>query len=143
MPKQVNKNIGLTIRALRAKNGWTLEDLGRKIKTSGQMIYFYETHKHTPGPSKLLKLAEVFKVSIGFLKGEVNNNLENPKEGATTEADILWRDQYNNAMKKNEELWNENRQLKDTIADKKKLIDHYEATIEKLKEEILELKKQA
>jgi hypothetical protein len=99
---------------------------------------YYDNVVKIPLRGKFIKLIKE-KIGVDL---SIFNDAE-PVNNINETGSDLWRDQYNNAMKKNEELWNENRQLKETIADKKKLIDHYERTIEKLNDEIKDLKKQA
>jgi hypothetical protein len=54
-----------------------------------------------------------------------------------------WKEKYNKALIENEELYNNNKELKDTILDKKKLIDKYEQEIERLENKIKKLEQQA
>ena len=68
------------IKLLRKSKGWTQNDLAGKIGTDARMISLYESKKTVPSAETLIKIAEIFNVSIDYLlienapKRSLNNN---------------------------------------------------------------------
>ena len=70
------------IKLLRKSKGWTQHDLAEKMGTDARMISLYESKKTIPSAEALIKIAEIFNVSIDYLlienaptpKRPLNNN---------------------------------------------------------------------
>lgn len=61
----------MLIRELRKQHGLTMRELGEKIGVSESTISLYETGKREPNYETLLKIAELFNVSVDYLlRGE-------------------------------------------------------------------------
>ncbi len=63
-------DIGSRIAELRKAANWSQEELAKKIGSSRVMIGNYERNSNTPSIDILLKLAQVFDVSVDFLVGQ-------------------------------------------------------------------------
>lgn len=72
-------NIGQKIKELRLKRGWSQEYLANKIGIGQQYISKYESGKMYPSLKTLLKLADVFEVSIEFSETKEAMNLTDKK----------------------------------------------------------------
>jgi ribosome-binding protein aMBF1 (putative translation factor) len=59
--------IGGKINALRKKQGWSQQQLAKKISTSGPIIGRYERSEMTPSVEVAKKLADIFGVTLDFL----------------------------------------------------------------------------
>lgn len=59
--------LGERIKALRKEKGWSQGELAEKVGTDGRQISRYENGHITPSADVLVKLAEVFDVSIDSL----------------------------------------------------------------------------
>lgn len=57
----------MLIRELRKQCGLTMRELGEKIGVSESTISLYETGKREPNYETLLKMAELFNVSVDYL----------------------------------------------------------------------------
>lgn len=67
-----NKIIAQQIKLLRAKMGWTQEQLADKMGVSKQSVSNWETGFKVPRMGELQKLSDIFKVNIGYITdGEV------------------------------------------------------------------------
>jgi transcriptional regulator with XRE-family HTH domain len=55
------------IKELRDTHGWTQNELADKLGTDGRMISHYEKGKNIPSADILIKIAELFNVSIDYL----------------------------------------------------------------------------
>ncbi len=53
-----------SLRALRAKQGWSQADLAEKLDVSRQTINAIETEKYDPSLPLAFKIAEIFKLKI-------------------------------------------------------------------------------
>lgn len=71
------------LKTLRKKNGWSQGQLGKKINVDSQCISKYEQGKSSPPAKVMVKIADVFGVSLDYLmKGAGPNNtqaLRDPK----------------------------------------------------------------
>ncbi|OEK09130.1 transcriptional regulator [Flavivirga aquatica] len=63
-------NIGSKIMELRKAKSWSQEDLAKQIQSSRVMIGNYERNTNTPSIDILLKIANIFDVSVDYLIGE-------------------------------------------------------------------------
>ncbi|HET7559728.1 MAG TPA: helix-turn-helix transcriptional regulator [Limnochordia bacterium] len=69
---ELQKAVGLRIRALRQDSGLTLDELGVRLNMKGHSIWRIETGRRSPSLELLDKLADVFEVSPSyFLSGDV------------------------------------------------------------------------
>jgi transcriptional regulator with XRE-family HTH domain len=59
---------------MRLKKDWTQEELSKKLGITNKMISFYESGAREPSRKTLLKLAEVFGVSVEDLISEKRPN---------------------------------------------------------------------
>ena len=65
-------SLGKTIKRLRFEKGWTQEDVSRKLGVTSKAISFYELDKRKPSSESLIKIAEVFGITLDELvKGDV------------------------------------------------------------------------
>lgn len=62
--------LGKRIRQLRQQHGWTQEELGRRVGVGQKQISAYERGVHLPSTEILLKLAEVFNITLDALAFE-------------------------------------------------------------------------
>lgn len=60
------------IKALREREGFTQEALADKLNISKQTVSNYETDAREPDIEKLLKMSEIFKVSVDYILGKSN-----------------------------------------------------------------------
>mgnify|MGYP004517590363 CR=1 FL=1 len=61
--------MGNRIRELRKNNGLTMKQLGQQIGLAESTISQYETGKRSPDNETLLKLGEIFGVTVGYILG--------------------------------------------------------------------------
>lgn len=66
-------NIGERIIQLRKSKNWSQEDLAKEINASRIMIGKYERNDNSPSVEVLVKLAQIFEVSIDYLVGQGKN----------------------------------------------------------------------
>lgn len=66
-------NYGKRIATLRDKQGWTQEELSRRLGISRAALSHYEKNRREPDFETLTKLADIFNVSIDYLVGRTNN----------------------------------------------------------------------
>lgn len=59
--------LGERIKQLRKEKGWSQDELAQQISSDARQISRYENGKITPSAEALVKLAEVFDVSIDYL----------------------------------------------------------------------------
>ncbi len=57
----------MRLRQLRNEKGWTLEQVGKEINVSNQTISNWEKGKTQPDIESLIRLANLFKVTIDYL----------------------------------------------------------------------------
>jgi transcriptional regulator with XRE-family HTH domain len=62
-------NIGMIIRKLRKARGLTQIQLANKIGATQKVVTSYETNQATPTLENLIKIADVFQISIDELVG--------------------------------------------------------------------------
>jgi transcriptional regulator with XRE-family HTH domain len=68
--------IGGKINALRKKQGWSQQQLAKKIGTSGPIIGRYERSEMTPSVEVAKKLADIFGVTLDFLVDDTGSAAE-------------------------------------------------------------------
>lgn len=64
---------GYRIATLRDKQGWTQEELAKRLGISRAALSHYEKNRREPDYETLTKLADLFRVSIDYLVGRTNN----------------------------------------------------------------------
>jgi len=57
-------NLGIAIRSLRVKNGWSQEELGWRLHVTAANISRIENGKHRPGPEVTEDLAREFGLKV-------------------------------------------------------------------------------
>lgn len=62
------------IRELRIEKGLRQKDVAEKIGVSTQSFGYYENWVNKPDPETLIKLADLFEVSIDYLLGRENDD---------------------------------------------------------------------
>jgi len=55
------------IKQLRKEHAWSQDELSQKLGSDGRQISRYENGKFLPSAEAIIKLAEVFNVSIDYL----------------------------------------------------------------------------
>jgi len=69
---EISNNISENIKKLRLKTGLTQKQIADNLKISTNQIAFYENNKSTPPADKLIKLSELFDISIhAIVTGEL------------------------------------------------------------------------
>lgn len=66
------------IREVRKSRGLTMKQLGKKIGVTESAISQYETDKRQPDSVTLLKLSNLFDVSVDYLLGAATDKKEQP-----------------------------------------------------------------
>ncbi len=69
---QQKVRFGERLRLLREESNLTVEQLSEKLGTVKQTISKYENGQREPKYETLLKIAEIFNVSIDYLFGRTN-----------------------------------------------------------------------
>lgn len=65
-----NNYFGNKIKELRIKKGLSQADMAKKIGMQSPQLSKYENGEHTPSLEKVIKIAKVLGVSVGYLVGE-------------------------------------------------------------------------
>jgi len=60
-------SVGEKIKLLRKEMGYSQDELSKKINTDGRQISRYENGKFLPSADVIVKLAQVFNVTIDYL----------------------------------------------------------------------------
>ena len=68
--------IGERIQALRKRQGWSQQQLAKKIGTSGPIVGRYERGEMTPSVEVAKKLADTFEVTLDFLVDDTGRTAE-------------------------------------------------------------------
>lgn len=74
------------IREVRKLNGMTMKQLGAEIGVAESTVSQYETGKREPDNETLLRIGELFNVTVGYLLG-AEEQKENPTSQKTDEVD--------------------------------------------------------
>ncbi len=69
--------IGEHIMLLRKQKGFSQAALGKEIGTSGDIIGRYERNIMTPSIDVIMKISDILGVSIDYLVGKTNLELDN------------------------------------------------------------------
>jgi transcriptional regulator with XRE-family HTH domain len=86
-----NSTLAERLKELRTEQGWKVVDLAEKTGIDRNMISYYEKGKYLPSADALLKLAEIFNVSIDYLL--VKDSLKKPlNQHIDPEFSVLFED---------------------------------------------------
>jgi len=69
--------LGEKLNLLRKSNGMSQEELASQITVSRQAVSKWELNESVPDTENLIRISEIFQVSIDFL---VNDKIETPSE---------------------------------------------------------------
>ncbi len=75
----------LKIKELREEKGWSQKELAEKINSTNKNIWAYENEIAYPSIETLIRLSDVFQVSIDFLvshEDDFGNVPQKPSNGA-------------------------------------------------------------
>lgn len=89
------------IREVRKLNGMTMKQLGAEIGVAESTVSQYETGKREPDNETLLRIGELFNVTVGYLLG-AEEQKENP--AATNGNEALEEKGYYKLNKENKKL---------------------------------------
>lgn len=64
------KIFGERLKELRREKKLTQSELAKQLEVSGNTIYSWENDKQEPSMSTLVRLSEIFEVSLDFLFGK-------------------------------------------------------------------------
>jgi transcriptional regulator with XRE-family HTH domain len=81
--------LGEHIMLIRKQKGFSQSQLGKQIGTSGDIIGRYERNLITPSIEVIIKMADVFEVSIDFLVGKTSFALDKQALWRLEEIDRL------------------------------------------------------
>ena len=81
------------IREVRKLNGMTMKQLGAEIGVAESTVSQYETGKREPDNETLLRIGELFNVTVGYLLG-AEEQKENPTSQKTGEVDERINDMW-------------------------------------------------
>lgn len=70
-------DFGKTIKAIREKNDWTLEEMAQRLGTTKQALSKYERGERTPKVTVASKFAQILGISLAELTGEAEALPEN------------------------------------------------------------------
>ena len=68
--------LGQQITTLRKKKGISQADLGKRVETSGDIIGRYERDEVKPSIEVVIRMADVLEVSLDFLVGKTDLELD-------------------------------------------------------------------
>ncbi len=78
--RRFRRALGRRIAALREQRGWGQDELGRRIGVIGDAVGNYERGIHAPRPLTLLRLRQLFAVSVDYLLvGAVPGEIADPR----------------------------------------------------------------
>jgi len=66
----VKRTVGDRIRNLRQERNWTQAELGERLNVHQKQVSAYERGVHVPSTDVLIKVAEVFNVTLDYLAFE-------------------------------------------------------------------------
>jgi len=65
----IHENVGERIKEIRLSNGWTLEEMGKKLDTSKVSVYNWESGRNLPNKERLKAIAELGDITVYELLG--------------------------------------------------------------------------
>lgn len=69
-------NIGSRITALRKQKGWSQYELAKRLELSREIIGRYERDDATPSIEVAKKIADIFEVSLDYMAGSTEEELD-------------------------------------------------------------------
>ncbi|OES45843.1 helix-turn-helix domain-containing protein [Domibacillus iocasae] len=75
--------LGKNLKLLREKLGYAQKDIAAKIGVKPNTLSGYESGSRTPDPDTMVKLAEIYEVSLDYLLGRTDaskNEIDDKKE---------------------------------------------------------------
>lgn len=78
----------IRLKSLRKENNFTLQDVANYLHVNKATISYYENGKRVPSFNKLVKLSELFHVSVDYLLGKDSTLKEDKSEYLTKELVI-------------------------------------------------------
>lgn len=91
--------LGEKLNMLRKSNGMSQEELASQITVSRQAVSKWELNESVPDTENLIRISEIFHVSIDFL---VNDKIETPSEVPIVKKTFEKADEV---VKKNNNKW--------------------------------------
>ena len=67
--------LGKNIKSLRTEKGWTQKELSEKLGVTIKTISYFELGERQPSRETLIKLAEIFGISVDRLLGNENESI--------------------------------------------------------------------
>jgi len=67
--------LGKNIKSLRTEKGWTQKELSEKLGVTIKTISYFELGERQPSRETLIKLAEIFGISVDRLLGNENETI--------------------------------------------------------------------
>ena len=74
----IGMTLGQQITALRKKKGFSQSELGKRVETSGDIIGRYERDEVKPSIEVVIRMADTLEVSLDFLVGKTDMELDRP-----------------------------------------------------------------
>lgn len=68
------------LKELRKGKNLSQEELGEIMNISGRTISYFEAGERTPSPEVLIKLADIFNVSVDYLLGRTSLRLNDTEQ---------------------------------------------------------------
>lgn len=65
-------NFGLKLKQLRTDKGWTQEELAQKLELAKSTVSHYESGRNEPETKMIIKIAQLFNISVDELLGNVH-----------------------------------------------------------------------
>lgn len=88
--RTVERMVGERLRRLRTARGLSQAALGEALDVSYQQVHKYETGENRIGPSRMLAIARVLEVPVGyFLEGLEADDAADPPEPPDLSARVL------------------------------------------------------
>ena len=82
-------NFGNTIRYIRDKNGWSLEEMAQKLDTTKQALSYYERGERTPKITVAAKFADILGIPLEQLIGLEETEPVKDETPKSREAQII------------------------------------------------------
>ena len=79
-------NFGKRLRQLRKEKGLTQAELAKLLSIGESTVSFYESGKRQPDYETLIRLAEVFYVSVDYLLGRTEHKAPNTNKPGSSEV---------------------------------------------------------
>lgn len=78
--EEVKQLLARRVKELREQRGWTQQDLAQKLHVARATVASWEIGKNEPSGEMLLKIAQVFDVSIDYLLGFTDDSTSPSKQ---------------------------------------------------------------